>query len=302
MARYYVNRFGRFLSPDPLNGSATDPQSLNHYGYTENDPVNAADPSGLMMITPNPSWFLGFGGGGFGDDWNEFNVFAIPSGGPGSYWTDGFCVGCEPSLGMLSGQDYAGNLLAGIVPPSNPNPPPPPGYKKCITEALEAVLAAGEGTASAAGGGYGLVVYGTVMSAPASFSSLVGQTFGASNPLTIDNPEALNGNPRIYVAVTPNAPPSQWSSAFGRYQITNTTANYFGFTDFSPAGQDAAAAAMLNSYDAVGPAMQGNLQQALWNMWPWASMPDSPLPGNSMSFGAAQSIYNNAIATLPDCQ
>lgn len=77
MARYYVNRFGRFLSTDPLSGSATDPQSLNHYSYTENDPVNAADPSGLTMITPNASWFLGFGGG-FGDDWNEFDMMQIP--------------------------------------------------------------------------------------------------------------------------------------------------------------------------------------------------------------------------------
>jgi RHS repeat-associated protein len=52
LARYYVNRFGRFLSADPLSGSVADPQSLNRYAYVENDPINAADPSGLKMMPP----------------------------------------------------------------------------------------------------------------------------------------------------------------------------------------------------------------------------------------------------------
>ncbi|HLZ50163.1 MAG TPA: RHS repeat-associated core domain-containing protein [Candidatus Acidoferrum sp.] len=46
MARSYINRFGRFSSPDPLTGSLGNPQSLNLYAYTENDPVNLVDPSG----------------------------------------------------------------------------------------------------------------------------------------------------------------------------------------------------------------------------------------------------------------
>jgi RHS repeat-associated protein len=52
LARYYVNRFGRFLSADPLSGSVADPQSLNRYAYVENNPINAADPSGLKMMPP----------------------------------------------------------------------------------------------------------------------------------------------------------------------------------------------------------------------------------------------------------
>ncbi len=47
MERYYTNRFGRFASPDLLGGSPSDPQSLNRYAYTENDPVNMVDPLGL---------------------------------------------------------------------------------------------------------------------------------------------------------------------------------------------------------------------------------------------------------------
>ncbi len=47
MARYHGNRFGRFLSPDPIAGSISDPQSFNRYAYARNDPVNLIDPLGL---------------------------------------------------------------------------------------------------------------------------------------------------------------------------------------------------------------------------------------------------------------
>jgi RHS repeat-associated protein len=47
MARYYVNRLGRFNAPDPIAGSIADPQTLNRYAYVRNDPVNGVDPSGL---------------------------------------------------------------------------------------------------------------------------------------------------------------------------------------------------------------------------------------------------------------
>jgi len=47
MARYDVNRLGRFGTPDPLGGSPALPQSLNRYAYTQNDPINAVDPLGL---------------------------------------------------------------------------------------------------------------------------------------------------------------------------------------------------------------------------------------------------------------
>jgi len=47
ISRYYVNRLGRFLTPDPFAGSMANPQSLNRYAYALNDPVNRSDPSGL---------------------------------------------------------------------------------------------------------------------------------------------------------------------------------------------------------------------------------------------------------------
>ncbi len=43
---------GRWTSPDPYTGSMTiaDPQSFHRYNYTQNDPVNFIDPSGLLDI------------------------------------------------------------------------------------------------------------------------------------------------------------------------------------------------------------------------------------------------------------
>jgi RHS repeat-associated protein len=49
MMRRYSSRRSRFDQPDPYEGSynLTDPQSFNRYSYTQNDPVNFVDPTGL---------------------------------------------------------------------------------------------------------------------------------------------------------------------------------------------------------------------------------------------------------------
>lgn len=49
---YAVNRqhsfsIGRFMQPDRMLGSIENPQSLNRYSYTLNDPINLSDPLGL---------------------------------------------------------------------------------------------------------------------------------------------------------------------------------------------------------------------------------------------------------------
>ncbi len=45
-ARYYDPELARFISPDPIVPQATDPQTLNRYSYTINNPVKYIDPSG----------------------------------------------------------------------------------------------------------------------------------------------------------------------------------------------------------------------------------------------------------------
>jgi RHS repeat-associated protein len=47
-ARFYDPTIGRFLTPDPLRGFSTDPQSLNRYAYAGNNPVNRVDPTGML--------------------------------------------------------------------------------------------------------------------------------------------------------------------------------------------------------------------------------------------------------------
>jgi RHS repeat-associated protein len=59
--RKYESLAGRWTSPDPDAGSAsiTDPQSLNRYSYTQNDPINSVDPTGLRQCFDRfetPSW------------------------------------------------------------------------------------------------------------------------------------------------------------------------------------------------------------------------------------------------------
>ncbi|MFQ5663777.1 MAG: RHS repeat-associated core domain-containing protein, partial [Terriglobia bacterium] len=48
MFRYDSSRLGRFMTPDPLAGTILNPQSLNRYAYSGNDPVNRTDPLGLF--------------------------------------------------------------------------------------------------------------------------------------------------------------------------------------------------------------------------------------------------------------
>jgi RHS repeat-associated protein len=65
MNRFDSGRYGRFMSLDPLGGSVGAPQSLNRYAYAGNDPVNHADPSGLLMEpTCRTGMEVGCGGGG----------------------------------------------------------------------------------------------------------------------------------------------------------------------------------------------------------------------------------------------
>lgn len=66
MARYNVNRLGRFSSPDLLGGSVFNPQSLNRYSYVTDNPANLVDPSGLCWYGQAELACTDFGGGGGG--------------------------------------------------------------------------------------------------------------------------------------------------------------------------------------------------------------------------------------------
>jgi RHS repeat-associated protein len=45
--RKYTPALGRWMSPDPMGGDVTNPQSLNRYAYVTNNPTTFTDPLGL---------------------------------------------------------------------------------------------------------------------------------------------------------------------------------------------------------------------------------------------------------------
>ena len=180
-------------------------------------------------------------------------------------------------------------LLPAGADPSNKWRP----SRDCVTGALEEVIAYAEGMANQPNDGYGTAVQGTVVDSP-NFPELVGQTNVQLNQAQL---KTLTGNPGINVHVGGVG----YSNAFGRYQINGVTAAQFNVTDWTPSGQDDAAAAILEYYNAVQPAMDGNLQQAFWNMFQWASMPDSPYSQPHISMAQATAVYQNALTYLPEC-
>jgi RHS repeat-associated protein len=57
-ARYYVPYIYRMLTPDSIVPNYSNPQSLNRYSYSHNDPVNWIDPSGHARIKVWASAFI----------------------------------------------------------------------------------------------------------------------------------------------------------------------------------------------------------------------------------------------------
>jgi RHS repeat-associated protein len=49
--RHNSSSLGRFMSPDPLGGYISNPQSLNRYSYVLNNPLNLVDPLGLQCTS-----------------------------------------------------------------------------------------------------------------------------------------------------------------------------------------------------------------------------------------------------------
>jgi len=54
IARHYDPTLARFIQPDTIVPAPGDPQSLNRYAYTGNNPVRYTDPSGHRYIAPRP--------------------------------------------------------------------------------------------------------------------------------------------------------------------------------------------------------------------------------------------------------
>jgi RHS repeat-associated protein len=101
-ARDYTNDLGRFLSVDPILDTG-DPQSLNGYAYSDNNPVNKPDPNGLTACSMLPQ------SDRYGCEGQGSHGTTVPAG----------------SQISASGPSVA-HLGAGTSSPSVPNPRPTP--------------------------------------------------------------------------------------------------------------------------------------------------------------------------------
>ncbi len=121
---------GRWMSPDPLGGDITNPQSLNRYAYALNNPTTLTDPTGLCS------------------DYDYTYTITDPETGQttiGFHVDSGPCPPEPPTLGCANmdgygcgynGPNYAytggaatsggGGAGSGTSMPPPPGPPPPP--------------------------------------------------------------------------------------------------------------------------------------------------------------------------------
>jgi RHS repeat-associated protein len=97
--RYYDPHLARFISPDPFVPAPGNPQSLNRYSYTLNDPVNHVDPSGYF----------------FSSLWKKLigPIFGLIV---GALLSSSGCVPC----GVVAGGFVAGYLSSVVANPRNP--------------------------------------------------------------------------------------------------------------------------------------------------------------------------------------
>lgn len=141
--RYYSSTLGRFMSPDPYEGSAilSNPESWNRYAFVTNDPINRVDPHGLDSSSSSLYYLRGGRGGGRGGDGGSGSGSGSRGGGgggDGSSWSNGPAT----STSKGSGNSHYQSQLTGILNQANsanvtPSPNTPSELVPAVTIALE---------------------------------------------------------------------------------------------------------------------------------------------------------------------
>ena len=116
--RTYSSGQGRWLSPDPIGGDISNPQSLNRYAYVLNNPTNLIDPLGLNCKVTDT---CGMNQGAGYNDARPFYAGGCPSFFPATCtpwnasqeaaaaetaYIQNNCIGCVTFQGNLYGQSY----------------------------------------------------------------------------------------------------------------------------------------------------------------------------------------------------
>jgi len=103
-ARYYDSTRGQFLSQDPIFLSSSqhfgDPQSLNSYSYSEDNPISKEDPNSKYVEISAAGTYMGWSGAvGFDASTRGLNFFVAGGAGVG---TAGFPVSLSYTPGDVS--------------------------------------------------------------------------------------------------------------------------------------------------------------------------------------------------------
>lgn len=176
MLRQYNNAQGRWMSPDPYDGSynPTNPQSFNRYGYVFNNPVSYLDSSGLDCDATT--------GVGCGDDDSDDQTIYVINGvafGPGTCSMSDMSCQISISTYYLTNNSYFAPANLGSMHAPNSGIKPPPSCGKAWGKAIAGTLLdatgliPGEGTIASgikiAGsvGGVALAASGSIQDAAA---------------------------------------------------------------------------------------------------------------------------------------
>jgi muramidase (phage lysozyme) len=238
--------------------SAADPQSFNRYAYTQNDPVNFTDPSGLFELNT-----------GYFDAMRSLLELFLHS----------LDVGGAPQP------------LPYVDPGDVGEPPPPPNTtpdeitlqtlkNNCAIGAMLDAIAHAEGNPA-----YGTVVRGKVTKSP-NDPSLVGQ-----RDVVITD---FSRHPGITVQVNKNL----YSTAAGRYQIKASTWASLELSDFSPASQDEGARILMGRRGMIEPLLAGDFAKAVEKgNQEWASLPGSPYGQPTKTLDKLKGVYDQSYNT-----
>lgn len=148
--RQYSSTQGRWMSPDPYDGSYdfSDPQSFNRYSYVRNNPLGMVDPSGKN----------GYCVGAFPYGTAESNQYTVnPS------IVDSFT--CTSNYGSWV-DDGSSDTVANVNSNDSPPPPPPPGPDPETGPGIGAIPVNPSSSSGSGGGGGSSAPNKTVSSTP----------------------------------------------------------------------------------------------------------------------------------------
>jgi RHS repeat-associated protein len=255
--RYYPNYQGRWMSPDPLAGDISNPQSLNLYAYALNNPTSLTDPLGLQGC-PGGSHSIGSGqcesNYTGGEEmwfplswlWDPFSLIDIPAKGfwfwNGEWGREDMGNGFSAAVagGWLTKDDLATlplpdltNILRGLSPTA------------CSGEATFSAVGPDQATGAGALAVFGILAHqrGGVAVDPAVFglplpgtlrgNTAVQRQLAGMSPFISIYPSGLN----LWGGPSPGSPgPPYFITSIGDKNIRNSTIPRFDIFNFPSRG------------------------------------------------------------------